>query len=83
MPSSPFTVPDTPGFCERLPKTQPSPSLRRALKRVKLMPQVLLSVPNDSVLNGIAISAVQPFSPIAAFAKKMPSQSHWVCVVSR
>ena len=59
-PAKPVAVPATPGFICRLRDTHPSVSPLRWIVRSKLMPQSLLFGLNDSVLNGIAISAVQP-----------------------
>ena len=69
-------MPDVLGSELRLRETQPVRSSRRAIARRKLMPQVSLLGSNDSVLNGIAISVIQPRSSTVEAVYQMPSQFH-------
>ena len=55
-------------------------SFRRPIDRLKLIPQVSLSGLKESVLNGIAISAVHPVSCIVVAASQIESQSQLISV---
>ena len=75
-PLSPIDVPDDAGVGVAVARDPGHALVRAARSRApKLMPQVSLLGSNDSVLNGIAISVIQPRSSIVAAVSQMPSQS--------
>ncbi len=73
-PDKPPTSPNDDGLKSRLFEDQPICSPLRPMYRPTLKPQTSFSESNDSVLNGISISAIQPVSVIWASPCQIPRQ---------